>query len=368
MAGEDPRAELDALLGEARLAGAFSGAVALVEVAGERRYEAAIGQRATHPWVPGREAPVGLDAVFDLASLTKVLVTTTLAAQAISSGRLALDAVIPADWRGPWLRAGQRPATLEELLLHRSGLPAHREFFTHLRGDRERFAAAVTREELEAPPGARTIYSDLGFMLLGAWLERSGDGPLDELFARDVAGPSGLGPTALGFAPGPREDVVVTEVYDPSLHATAPSWFAVREERFAWGRVHDDNAAMMGGIAPHAGLFGGASAVCTLGAAWMDARVPGVDPRVHERFTRPRAVPGSTRCLGFDAVAAEGGATGGALSPASYGHLGFTGTSLWIDPVRRAVYVLLTNRVHPTRQNDQIQAIRPRFHRLGACV
>lgn len=177
-----------------------------------------------------------------------------------------------------------------------------------------------------------------------------------------------------GLDPLPDETVAATEVYDASLHDDAPPhWFALRQQAgqaVARGLVHDDNCLVMGGVAGHAGLFGTATGVLGVARAWLEHRLPLLDTdtsaRIAAEFTTQSSVPGSTRRLGFDGPSPDGsGATGHALSSHAYGHLGFTGTSLWIDPPSRAIYVLLSNRVHPTRNDDRIRSLRREFHALA---
>jgi CubicO group peptidase (beta-lactamase class C family) len=226
------------------------------------------------------------------------------------------------------------------------------------------------------------VYSDLGFMILGAWIERVTARPLDEAFADRVAYRLGLDdPTlpALGFrrlfsAAALRWElerrIAPTEVYDAALHPdAAPSYLPVRAATtsIAHGAVHDDNAWVMGGVAGHAGLFGTAAAVLEVGRAWLEGILPGIEPALRDRFWLPSAVPASTRRLGWDGPSPDGtGATANAMSPTAVGHTGFTGTSLWIDPPARHVAVLLTNRVHPVRTDDRIKPFRQRFHTIAA--
>ena len=370
--------ELDALLSRAVADGVFPGCVALVWREGDVCYLGAHGRLASAD-VAGARAlatPVTPETVYDLASLTKVLATTTLVAQAVAAGQLALDQPIPADLA---LADGSRPR-LRDLLEHAAGLVAHREFFhapwSLPPNRRAALIDAVREVPREGPPATAAVYSDLGFLLLGAWLERLHDARLDALFRERVAVPLGLA-DAIAYLPlgePPRFDpatVAPTEVYTrpPDEH-----WHAIRAAlgpSFAHAVVHDDNAVVMGGVAGHAGLFGRAEAVLTVARAWLERRLPGVARAAQDAlvasFTQPSAVPGSTRRLGFDGPSPDSsGSTGAALGPAAFGHLGFTGTSVWIDPDRAAVYVLLSNRVHPSRHDGRIRAIRPAFHTLAA--
>jgi len=357
---------------------AFPGCVALVWRDGSILYHEAHGTLATHPLAEPWQQSVVRDTVYDLASLTKVLATTTLVAVSIARGRMALTDPVPR----PWVDACPG-ATLEDLLEHRAGLLAHREYFT----DVTPFDARAVLDRVSSTPPAyplrsRAIYSDLGFIILGAWLERVWARPLLELFDDLVAFPLALRrgtPPSLAFRPidgkpAPHRTlarIAPTEVYDPALHPLgAPSHVAVRRSAaYAHGEVHDDNAYVMGGVAGHAGLFGTAEGVLEVAIAWLRASVPGMDFALRDRFWTPSDIPGSTRRLGFDGPDPDGhGSTGTALTPTAVGHTGYTGTSVWIDPQLRAIFVLLSNRVHPTRANDAIKAVRQRFHTLAAAL
>jgi serine-type D-Ala-D-Ala carboxypeptidase len=381
------QAQLDEFLRATIDAGVFPGCVALVWRDGGVRYFGAHGQLASHAAAVELHTPVCEHTIYDLASLTKVLATTTLIAQALGQGLLTLDQPLPAALA---LRAGERPR-LRELLEHAAGLAAHREFF-HAPwslgpSQREALIEAVRGVALERPPLREAVYSDLGFLLLGAWLEQLHGARLDELFTAKIAEPLGIA-DAIGFAALDRPAwfdparVAPTEVYaSPSMTGgTSEHWHPIRAalgQRFAHAVVHDDNAVVMAGVAGHAGLFGTAAGVLAIARAWLERRLPGVPASAQERvfaaFTRPSQVPGSTRRLGFDGPSPDGsGSTGSALGGSAFGHLGFTGTSVWIDPSpgpgRGAIELLLSNRVHPSRHDSRIRAVRPRFHTLaGDC-
>ncbi len=354
----------------------FPGAVALVWHAGATLYHEAHGAMASHVAASVHGRPAERDTVYDLASLTKVLCTTTLAAQLVSQGRVSLDEAVPE----PWARACPE-ATLADLLEHCSGLAAHREYFATVEPfDAERVLHHVAHTPREYPLREQAVYSDLGFMILGAWIERVLDMPLDEAFADRVAYRLGLDASplphlgfrrllsraALGWSLEQR--IAPTEVYDREFYAgERPSYFELREpDAVAHGAVHDDNAFVMGGVAGHAGLFGTAEAVLEVGRAWAMDLVPDVRTEVRDRFWRRSDVPGSTRRLGFDGTPGDGsGTTGDAMSEHTVGHTGYTGTTLWIDPAAPGgprVVVLLTNRVHRGREGTGIKGVRQAFH------
>lgn len=360
--------------------GVFPGAVALVWHAGATVYHEAHGAMASHVAASVKDRPVQRDTAYDLASLTKVLCTTTLVAQLVSQGRLRLDDRVPE----PWSQACP-DATLADLLEHCSGLAAHREYFLTVEPfDAPRVLHHVAHTPREHVRRERAVYSDLGFMILGAWIERVLEQPLDEAFADRVAYRLGLdaGPVpwlgfrrlhsraAVGWALEQR--IAPTEVYDPALHPDGrPSYLALRQpDRLAHGTVHDDNAFVMGGVAGHAGLFGTAEGVAELARAWVEDRVPDVRTAVRDRFWQRSDVPGSTRRLGFDGTPDDGsGTTGTAMSAATIGHTGFTGTTVWIDPAAEGgprIAVLLSNRVHLGRDDLRIREVRRAFHAAAA--
>ncbi len=370
--------KLDDLLREAIASEVAPGGVALVWRDGTLRHAGAYGVLARHGIALNRRQPVTIGSRYDLASLTKVLCTTTLVAQAVGLGELSLGDRLPSA-----LAIGEYRPTLRDLLEHVSGLAAHREFFHEPWslgiGARAELVAAVREVPLAASPRTRAIYSDLGFILLGAWLESLSGARIDELFAARIARPLEL-ERELGFpglTPLPAGEVAATEVYDASLHGgTRQHWYAIREragQPTACGLVHDDNALVMGGVAGHAGLFGSATGVLAIARAWLERRLPLLDAQqstaIVTEFTSASTVTGSTRRLGFDGPTSDGsGATGLTLSPRAYGHLGFTGVSLWIDPDAQSIHVLLTNRVHPTRSDDRIGMLRRKFHELSAAL
>lgn len=371
----DSRQALFDLL-ESAVGEVFPGCVALVWRDGATLYHEAHGSVATHRWIPAQGKPAVREQVYDLASLTKVLCTTSLTALAVSEGALELDAPVPEPWN-----TGCPGATLADLLEHCSGYAAHREYFNEV----EPYSAHGILEKIVATPPdyplrSKAVYSDLGFMVLGRWLEQVYGRDLEVLFSDKVMFALGLDDTPiphLGFhrlhgnPPAPRTDldrIAPTEIYDTDLHpGGVPSHFDLRKNAaVAHGLVHDDNAYVCGGVAGHAGLFGTAHGVLEVAKGWLLNLLPGLAPPVRDRFWQPSTVVGSTRRLGWDGPSADGSGTAGcAVTQAAVGHTGYTGTSLWVDPKSEGgptICVLLSNRVHPVRTNTAITAFRPRFH------
>jgi beta-N-acetylhexosaminidase len=297
------------------------------------------------------------ETIYDTASLTKVVVTTTLAAMLTEAGQLDLSAPVGRylpEWAAGPNSDWRARVTVRHLLTHTSGLPAHREFFKLVKTRRE-FLNRVLAEPLESGPGLKSVYSDLGFILLGEIIERLTGRRLDEAARERIFAP--LGMTATMFNPGPelRGRIAPTEND------------AVLRKRLAHGEVHDENTWVMDGIAGHAGLFSSAGDLAIFCQTMLNGGQYGhrriLRRSTIEQFAAADSLSGNTRTLGWNVPSANS-SSGRYFSSRSFGHLGFTGTSMWIDPEKRLFVVLLTNRVHPTRQNDKIQQVRPAVHDL----
>ncbi len=293
---------------------------------------------------------VTAETIFDLASVTKVIATTALAMLLYESGWLDLDTpvagILPQFGRGDPRR---REVTMRMLLAHSSGLPAYERLYEKVT-TREELVNAALGAQLVADPGTRADYSDIGFIVLGEALERLADEPFAQVCRREIFGRLGMMHTMFNPAPELRGEIPPTEDDRRFRH------------RVIQGEVHDENAWVMGGISGHAGLFGNAYDVLLFAHAMMRGGHPLVRRETLELFTRPDAeVPGSSRGLGWDTPSAPS-QSGAHFSPRSFGHLGFTGTSLWIDPERELATVLLTNRTWPNRSSQKIKEVRPRFH------
>jgi CubicO group peptidase (beta-lactamase class C family) len=284
---------------------------------------------------------VTLDTIYDLASMTKVIATATQAMRAVDAGALVLDSRA-ADYLPLWRGADREPVTIADLLEHASGLTAYLPFFRDHHG-RAEFEAAICTLPLEYAPRTQSIYSDLGFILLGFILHDVGF-PL-ERFSPSDAGIFFNPPKAL-------------------RDRCAPTELDLWRGRLLQGEVHDENCWALGGVAGHAGLFGTAAAVGEFARAMLDSVAGGSTIARQDtlaRFVRKSTVPGSSRALGWDTMLTTS-SCGTRLSPRAIGHTGFTGTSLLIDPEQDLYVVFLTNRVHPTRENNQIQAVRRAVH------
>jgi CubicO group peptidase (beta-lactamase class C family) len=301
------------------------------------------------------------ETVFDLASLTKVLAATSLAMRLVDDRRLSLGARI-ADLLPCWRGKSREAARVSDLLTHSSGLPAHAPLYRAC-SRRADFELAICSESLEYPPGTRSIYSDLGFILLGFVLEDATGEALDRQFERMCRALWGEMGGSGGAAAEPALEIQFRPPAD-WLERIAPTQEALSRR----GIVDDENAAALNGVAGHAGLFGTASAVGTLARAMLGAMLDCHDrPALARhgtaiRFASRADIPGSSRALGWDTMLPTS-SCGTRMSDRAFGHTGFTGTSLWIDPAARIYVVLLTNRVYPTAgRAESMTAFRRALH------
>ena len=294
--------------------------------------------------------------LYDLASLTKVIGTTTVTLALIRDRKIGLRDPI-SRWLPEFVKndSGEvderrTKVNVEHLLVHASGLPAWKAFYRSAKSYRETIELALATP-LETDPGTRYRYSDVGFILLGELASRAGRAPLSELEKKLVFAPLGIDDLLRSPAKSKHARIPPTEL-DPAT------------KELVHGIVHDENCRGAEGATGHAGLFGSAEAISILAREYLRALrgESKILPRELTRtFVRRRElVPGSSRALGWDTP--SGLSSGGDyISPSSFGHTGFTGTSIWIDPSRDLYFLLLTNRVHPTRKNRKISAVRRGF-------
>ena len=324
--------------------GAFPGAALAVGYRGELVHARAYGKLSYDSDAP----PVTLETRYDLASLTKVIATTTMAMILVDQERLRLDHPVQA-FLPRFTGAGKHAVTVRHLLTHASGVDWWAPLYEEMT-EKAPYLERIQSMDLVYEPGARTMYSDLGVILLGEILERVAGESIDAFVEREVFAP--LGMHATGFRPA-----------SATWKAIAPTENDPWRGRVLRGEVHDENAHALGGVAPHAGLFGTAIdlarfAQMMLNGGILEHRRIVSRPTV-DAFTRRAGIVDSTRALGWDTKSARGSSAGSLFSPNSYGHTGYTGTSLWIDPQRQLFVVLLTNRVHPSRENKLIRQVRP---------
>src|SRR5579884_2319919 len=345
--------------------GVFPGAVVSIRHRGFLVYERAFGASIVEP----HREPATVESVYDLASLTKPLATATAILCLIQDGRVGLDDAIGSFF--PELsRTAIGAALIRHLLNHCSGLPRWRPIYQWLGvspvcgwqgSDEQRTARLLQhlgREALKHPIGTRAIYSDLGFILLGLLIERVTGVPLDRYCRDRVYQRIGAKPLFFCF----EREAGGNDVESVAFAATERDPWRGRVLR---GEVHDENAYALGGVAGHAGLFGSVRAVSRLVHVWLAAWLGSEEflaPVLVREFTaRQNIAVGSSWALGWDTPSPPS-TSGRNFAAASFGHLGFTGTSVWVDPVAQLEVVLLSNRVHPTRQNTKIQQFRPLIH------
>ena len=353
--------------------GVFPGAVLMVRVGGRIVYHQAFGLAALIP----KKEPAGPDTVYDLASLTKPLATTTAILCLVQDDQLGLDDPLE-DFLDTLKGSAIGKATVSHLLGHRSGLPAWRPIYEQvaqrergqpgfLGSDESRQMAVdyISRESLLSPVVAHVCYSDLGFILLGALVERLSGRSL-ALFCRDrIYGRIGAEP--LFFVMNGRVSGDGASGRSAGVRVVAPTEDDPWRGRVLRGEVHDENAFAMGGVAGHAGLFGTAVSVLTVAGRWLRSYLNQdslLSPDLVRRFARRQdPAEASSWGMGWD-TPSKPSASGTRFSSSAFGHLGYTGTSLWIDPTCELEVILLSNRVHPTRRNERIQTFRPCIHDL----
>lgn len=337
----------------------FPGGVLLVSHHGRIQFHRAYGVSNIET-----RRPVTLETVFDLASLTKPLVTALCASILVADGRMAptqsLRTLIGCDGHDD-----KGEITVEQLLRHTSGLPAHKPFYEGVMNHPLPLRRKALRDYILAEPlvysaGTRQVYSDLGYILLAWVIESLTHMRLDHYAQEKLFGPLGI-------------DLFFTPLHDASTLVGASvdrhRDFAATE-RCSWrgkilsGEVHDDNAWAVGGVEGHAGLFGAALAVCRLLQQTMDALQARENGRISgdvlRRFIRKNGM--EEKVAGFDTPSPAGSSSGRYFSSTALGHLGFTGTSFWMEPNKDIIVVLLTNRVHPCRDNLKIRQFRPLIH------
>jgi serine-type D-Ala-D-Ala carboxypeptidase len=338
--------ELERFLGREIEQGSFPGAVALVGTSDEVMETAAAGHAVVEPeWIP-----ISADTIFDLASLTKPLVCGSLVAASLPALDLASP---PGRYLPGWKATRYEGITLGSLLTHTSGLPAWYPVYARGEG-----AAAYRRTlasiEPEAKVGERVIYSDLNFLVLGDVLEVHFSAPLDVAFGALVGDGA-----AARFLPGRSPSVAATEKGDATerrMSAEMGISYPHFRTGVIWGEVHDGNAFRRGGVAGNAGLFGAARDVWSLARPWLDS--------ARRKLTCDHT-PELPEARGFAWQGSRGaGSAIPAMSDSAFGHTGFTGTSVWLDPEDGRVFVLLTNRIHPEARDVDFNAVRRRFHEL----
>ena len=348
------------------------GGVLLVGQGGETVFCSAFGCRSLLPVL----SPVEADTVYDVASLTKVIVTTTLVMKLVEKGLLDFNKKLSHIFQ-TFGTHGKERMTVRHLLTHTSGYPATAPYYRQIakddqgsragmlasRGAVEAIYHEIFRARIDNLPGKVTRYSDIGFILLGHAIEVLTNSTLDKLALKQIFGPLGL--RSMGYV---DLNLLRSQGLTPDTGVIAPTAECPWRGRILCGEVHDDNAWVMGGVAPHAGVFSTADDVHRFAsemiACWHGRGSLVSQELLRQFWTVDGTDPKSTWALGWDTPSRERSSSGQYFSPRAVGHLGYTGCSLWIDPEREIDVVLLTNRIHPSPENTGIREFRPLIHNL----
>ncbi len=359
--------QLTALLKEHIDAGEFPSAVYLVAERGQIVYEDALGYSVVEPYRVANK----IDTIYDLASLTKPLITGLLCSRRIELGELTLDSSV-SHYLAEFDRTDKQMITIRELLTHTSGLPAWKPLYLLTEDQPDRAAGAVASLDLEYKPGTRVVYSDLGFIALGILLERMTGHRIVEMAQREIFEPLNLQHTFFNPEIALQTGIAACETgnaYEVDMcKQTGAAEYANSRQRLIWGEVHDGNAYFLGGAAGHAGLFSTAAETFVLAQQFVESSTSLLKPETCKMFQQDMT-PGleEARSIGWQLAATKDSTGGTDLPRDSFGHNGFTGTSVWIDPVHERVFILLTNRTHARALPfANINAVRREFHSLAA--
>ena len=345
--------------------GDFPSAVYVVGAGGEPIFGDALGVAVSQPKIDA-----ALDTIYDLASLTKPLVTGLLLAQRAERKAIKLDDRA-ARYLGEFDREGMREITIRHLLTHTSGLPAWKPLYAITHGDLDEVVDVLASQPLGSGPGTSVVYSDLGFITLGILLERLEGASLAELARSEIFEPLSLSQTYFNPPSAIRDSIVASETgneYEREMCGDQAKDFHGWRKSLIWGEVHDGNAYFLGGAAGHAGLFSTGLETLRLANQFIGERTELLAPSSCGLFrTNMTLDMNEARSFAWQLAATPDSTASAYLSSDSFGHLGFTGTSCWVDPSKNYVLILLTNRTHAhTLPFTNINSIRREFHRLAA--
>jgi CubicO group peptidase (beta-lactamase class C family) len=351
-------------------AGDFPSAVYVVAEHGHPIFWDALGDAVREP----ETHAASLETIYDLASLTKPLVTGFLCARLVQLGELRLDSPT-ANYLTEFDRPDKHLITVRQLLTHTSGLPAWRPLYIIANGEKDGAIAAIASQPLAYEPGERVVYSDLGFIVLGFLLQRLTGMQFDPLARRDIFTPLHLRRTFFNPALDMRTEVAACEwgnSYERDMcgRDSALSTYSNWRTGNIWGEVHDGNAHFLGGAAGHAGLFSTAGETLRLANQFIGGLSEVLSKETCELF-RENMTKGlnEARSFAWQLAATKDSTAGPSLPPDAFGHTGFTGTSCWIDAASERVYILLTNRTHGrTFPFANINQVRREFHTLASAA
>jgi CubicO group peptidase (beta-lactamase class C family) len=358
--------EISSFLDEPLAAGDFPSVVYLVAEKGLAIFADALGNAVVEPQV----IPATVETLYDLASLTKPLVTGLLCSRRVEAGELTLDSSV-AHYLAEFDRTDKQDITVRELLTHTSGLPAWKPLYILAEGEPERAAGAIANLKLEYKPGSRVIYSDLGFILLGLLLERMTGSRLAQLAHKEIIEPLKLERTFFNPEQAMQTGIAACELgntYERQMYSEAEaSNYRDWRQELIWGEVHDGNAHFLGGAAGHAGLFSTASEIFLLAQQFLASESRLLKPETCNLFRQNMTSDlEEARSLAWQLGATNDSSAGPDLPADSFGHSGFTGASCWVDPQNERVFILLTNRTHARALPfANINSVRRRFHSLA---
>jgi CubicO group peptidase (beta-lactamase class C family) len=352
--------------------GVIPGATVVVRRGGDIAFEGAFGFRSVEP----HRSPLKIETVYDLSSLTKALSTTVAVMMLARDGKLRLDDRATRFFPNFGVH-GKTTVTFRHLLAHCSGLPAWRPFYQRIaaieKSGRVNFMASfgakeftyeeIHREKPDAAPATKTIYSDLGFITLGEAIEKIAGVSLNRFCREKIFRPLGLRATDYIDI-----SLVRSRRLEPVADMFAPTEVCPSRKRLLVGEVDDENAFAMGGVAGHAGVFAPVREVDRIASELIRCYAGRSDfvPQkiIRDFWSRDRTISGSTWALGWDTPSSQNSSSGSHFTPVAVGHLGFTGTSIWIEPESEIAISMLSNRVHPRRDNQLIRDFRPKIHDL----
>ena len=362
-----PELKISSFLRSRIEAGDFPSAVYLVAENGNVIFADALGEAVREP----ESHPATLQTIYDLASLTKPLITGMLCAQLVQRGEIDLDSRI-GDYLSEFDRPDKKAITLRDLLTHTSGLPAWRPLYLLTNGEKEGALPAIATEPLQYQPGERVIYSDLGFITLGFLLQRLSGQTLGALAQKLILEPLGLQQTSFNPAIAARTGVAACETGNAYERDMCERDFSGRpyagwRNETIWGEVHDGNAYFLGGFAGHAGLFSNATDTLQLADQFIGSQSQLLRPETCELF-RQNMTEGlnEARSFAWQLASTKDSTAGPNLPGNAFGHTGFTGTSCWIDAAPARTFILLTNRTHGRALPfANINHVRRQFHTLA---
>jgi CubicO group peptidase (beta-lactamase class C family) len=339
--------QIDEIIQSAIKDSAFPGSVVLVSKEGKVIYEKAFG----HLTYDDTSAAVTKNTIYDIASLTKVIASTTAVMICYDKNLFSLDDPV-AKYITEFSQNGKEKVTIKNLLLHNSGLPAFKRFYNNY-SSADEIINDIYKMPLSYETESKTVYSDLGFITLQKIIEQVTGKEFDVFCKEEIFIPLQMNSTFFNPPDSLQYKIAPTE-YDNS-------W----RNKLVWGKVHDETSVLLNGVAGHAGLFSTAQDISNLLILLLnDGAFDGnqiIKSATVKLFTT-RYSDKSTRALGWDTKSGEGSSAGELFDTTSFGHTGFTGTSVWVDPTKDLFVVFLTNRIYPTRKNKKLYKVRPALH------